>query len=95
MINSPLNLKAMFFNKEGIMDIDEMVMENASFKNMMEDGVITEEEIKIQSDKVVAILHDMEIKYSEEQLVEIKDLLIESSVLYAVYNLYSIQNINK
>ena len=85
----------MFFNKEGILNIDEMIVENASFKNIMEDGVITEEEIKTQSDKVVAILHDMENKYSEEQLVEIKDLLIESSVLYAVYNLYSIQNINK
>ena len=85
----------MFFNKEGILNIDEMIMENASFKNIMEDGVITEEEIKTQSDKVVAILHDMENKYSEEQLAEIKDLIIESSVLYAVYNLYSIQNINK
>ena len=85
----------MFFNTDGILNIDEMIMDNASFKNIMEDGVITEEEIKTQSDKVVAILHDMENKYSEEQLVEIKDLLIESSVLYAVYNLYSIQNINK
>ena len=85
----------MFFNKEGILNIDEMIVENASFKNIMEDGVITEEEIKTQSDKVVAILHDMENKYSEEQLAEIKDLIIESSVLYAVYNLYSIQNINK
>ena len=85
----------MFFNKEGILDIDGMVMENASFKNMMEDGVITEEEIKAQSNKVVSILQDMENKYSEEQLAEIKDLLIESSVLYAVYNLYSIQNIDK
>ena len=85
----------MFFNKEGILNIDEMIMGNASFKNIMEDGVITEEEIKTQSDKVVAILHDMENKYSEEQLAEIKDLIIESSVLYAVYNLYSIQNINK
>ena len=61
----------------------------------MEDGLITEEEIKAQSDKVVSILQDMENKYSEEQLAEIKDLLIESSVLYAVYNLYSIQNIDK
>ena len=85
----------MFFNKEGILDIDEMVVKNESFKNIMEDGVITEEEIKTQSDKVVSILHDMEGKYSEEQLAEIKNLLIESSVLYAVYNFYSIQNINK
>ncbi len=85
----------MFFNKEGILNIDEMVVNNASFKNIMEDGVITEEEIKAQSDKVVAMLHDMEAKYSEKQLAEIKNLLVESSVLYAVYNFYSIQNINK
>lgn len=85
----------MFFNEEGILNIDEMVVNNASFKNIMEDGVITEEEIKAQSDKVVAMLHDMEGKYNEEQLTEIKNLLIESSVLYAVYNFYSIQNINK
>lgn len=85
----------MFFNEEGILNIDEMVINNASFKNIMEDGIITEEEIKMQSDKVVSMLHDMEKKYSEDQLSEIKNLLVESSVLYAVYNFHSIQNINK
>ena len=85
----------MFFNEEGILNIDEMVANNVSFKNIMEDGVITEGEIKAQSDKVVAMLHDMETKYSDEQLSEIKNLLVESSVLYAVYNFHSIQNINK
>lgn len=85
----------MFFNENGILNIDEMVVNNASFKNIMEDEMITEEEIKAQSDKVVAMLHDMEAKYSEAQLAEIKDLLVESSVLYAIYNFHSIQNINK
>lgn len=85
----------MFFNKEGFLNIDEMVVNNASFKNIMEDGVVTQEEIKAQSDKVVAMLHAMEAKYSEEQLAEIKELLAESSVLYTVYNIYSIQNINR
>ena len=85
----------MFFNEEGILNIDEMVVNNASFKNIMEDETITEEEIKTQSDKVVALLHDMESKFSEEQLAEVKTLLVETSVLYAVYNFYSIQNINK
>lgn len=85
----------MFFNEEGILNIDEMVVNNASFKAIIEDGIITEEEIKAQSDKVVSLLHDMEAKYSKEQLMEIKNLLIESSVLYAVYNFHSIQNINK
>ena len=85
----------MFFNEDGILNIDEFVINNASFKNIMEDGVVTEDEIKAQSDKVVAMLHDFEAKYSHEQLAEIKNLLVESSVLYAVYNFHSIQNINK
>ena len=85
----------MFFNEEGILNIDEMVVNNASFKAIMEDGVVTEDEIKAQSEKVVVLLHDMEAKYNEEQLAEIKNLLVESSVLYAVYNFHSIQNINE
>lgn len=85
----------MFFNEEGILNIDDMIVNNASFKNIMEDGVVTDDEIKAQSDKVVSMLHDMEAKYNNEQLTEIKNLLAESSVLYAVYNFYSIQNLNK
>ena len=85
----------MFFNEEGILNIDEMIVNNASFKNIMEDGIVTEEEIKTQAEKLVALLHDMEAKYCEEQLAEIKSLLVESSVLYAVYNFYSLQSINK
>lgn len=85
----------MFFNEKGFLNIDEMVVNNPSFKAIMDDGIVTEDEIKAQSDKVVAMLHDLEAKYSEEQLTEIKNLLVESSVLYAVYNFHSIQNINK
>jgi hypothetical protein len=85
----------MFFNEEGILNIDEMVVNNVSFKNIMEDGVITEEEVKNQSDKVIALLRDLESKYNENQIAEIKNLLVETSVLYAVYNFHSIQNINK
>ena len=44
----------MFFNEEGILNIDEMVVNNASFKAIMEDGIITEEEIKAQSEKYKA-----------------------------------------
>ena len=85
----------MLFNENGILNIDEMIVNNASFKKIMEDGVITDEEVVAQSEKVVALLHEIEAKYNEEQLAEIKNLLVESSVLYAVYNIHSIQNINK
>ena len=83
----------MFFNEEGILNIDEMVTDNASFKNIMEDGVVTETEVNMQSDKVLELLRRMEAQYTDEQLAEIKSLLVESSVLYAVYNYYTIQNI--
>ncbi|MBE6201094.1 MAG: hypothetical protein E7134_02765 [Rikenellaceae bacterium] len=83
----------MFFDENGILDIDGMVVENASFKKIMEDGVITEEEIKEQSDKVIAQMRNMEAKYTPEQLADVKKLLAETSVLYAIYNFYSLQNI--
>lgn len=58
----------MFFDKNGILDIDGMVADNDSFKAIMEDGIVTEDEVKAQSDKVIGILHDMETRYSEAQL---------------------------
>ena len=85
----------MFFNEEGILNIDEAVLETPSYKKIMEDGIVTEEELLSQAQKVVSMLQTMEKKYNEEQLLEIKALLTESSVLYAVYNIHSIQNINK
>lgn len=85
----------MFFNEEGILNIDEAVAETPSYKKIMEDGIVTEEELVSQAQKVVSMLQTMEKKYNEEQLLEIKALLTESSVLYAVYNIHSIQNINK
>ena len=85
----------MFFNQNGILNIDEAIMNKESFKKIMADGTVTEDEIKEQSDKVVGLFQEIEKKYSEEQLRGIKDLLAETSVLYAVYNIYSIQSLNK
>lgn len=84
----------MLFNKNGILDIDSIIINNESYKKIIEDHVITEEEISAQSEKVVAILRNMQEKYSKEQLEEIKNLLAESSVLYAIYNVHTIRTLN-
>ena len=84
----------MFFNQNGILNIDEAILNKESFKKIMEDGIVSEEEIKEQSEKVIGLFKDIENKFSEEQLRDIKDLLAETSVLYAVYNIYSIQSLN-
>ena len=85
----------MFFNEKGILNIDEWVINNDSFKKIMEDGIVSDEEVKAQSDKVVLMLKKMEAEYTETQLTEIKNLLAETSVLYAVYQLNELQSINK
>ena len=85
----------MFFNQNGILNIDEAILNKESFKKIMEDGIVSEEEIKEQSEKVIGLFKDIENKFSEEQLRDIKDLLAETSVLDAVYNIYSIQSLNK
>lgn len=85
----------MLLNNKGLLDIDSIIVNNESYKKILEDGVITEEEVAAQSGKVVAMLRNIEAKYPAEQLEEIKNLLAESSVLYAIYNFYSLQNINE
>lgn len=85
--------KNVFFDKNGVLNLDEAVMDIDSFKTIMADGIVTDEELKAQSDRVIGILHDMEKKYSPEQLKEIKQLLAETAVLYAIYNYHSIQSV--
>ena len=52
----------MFFNEEGILNIDEAVLETPSYKKIMEDGIVTEEELVSQAQKVVSMLQTMEKK---------------------------------
>jgi methyl coenzyme M reductase alpha subunit len=82
----------MFFDENGIIDIDELIINHPSYQKIMEDGIVTDEELAEQSDKVIALLHDVESKYSEEQVAEIKNLMAEINVLHSVYRIHSIQN---
>lgn len=82
----------MFFDENGILDVDELIINHPSYQKIMEDGIVTDEELAEQSDKVIALLHDIESKYSEEQVAEIKNLMAEINVLHSVYRIHSIQN---
>lgn len=83
----------MFFNEDGILNIDEMIIESPSFRKIMEDGTVTEEELVEQSERVLTLLRKMESKFNEEQIAEIKELLVEANVLQAVYNIHAKQNL--
>lgn len=84
----------MFFNEQGFLNIDDVVMNHSSFKKIMEDGIITDDELKEQAQKVESILKNIDNKYTSEQKEEILNLLAETSVLYAVYHYHSIQEMS-
>ena len=45
----------MFFNEQGMLNLDEAVMNQPTFKKIMEDGIVTEQEVKEQSERIISI----------------------------------------
>lgn len=84
----------MLFNKQGILDIDEMISNEPSFKKILADGVVTEEELHEQSERVVKLLQEVESRFSEKDQEFIKTLFAETNVLSAIFNYYELQNLN-
>ena len=73
-------------NKIDILDLDPIMMNNASLMKILEDGIVTEEEIKEQSAKVTALAENLKQICSEEQLKMIQSLIAEMNALYVAYN---------
>lgn len=72
------------FDKDGYLDIEEIVKNNPSFLKIVEDGVITQEEKKEQSIRVVNAMKALEQTCSDEQIKLLKSLLSELSVMLMI-----------
>lgn len=83
----------MIFNEQGFVDIDEMIAQEPSFQKIMEDGIVTEEELRQQSDTVLALLREVENRLSEDDQLLVKKIFAETNVLSAIYNYYQLQNL--
>ena len=73
-------------NKIEILDLESVMMNNESLKKILEDGVVTENEIKGQVEKVTTLAEQLEQICSEEQLKMIQSLIAEMNALYVAYN---------
>lgn len=73
-------------SKIDIFDLESILMNNASLMKILEDGIVTEEEIKEQSKKVTTIAAKLEQECTEEQLKMIQSLIAEMNALYVAYN---------
>ena len=70
-----------FFNESGSLNMDELIMERPSFQKLMEDGVVTDEKIEEQGQRVKEQILQMEPNFTPEQMDQIYDLVAEVSVL--------------
>lgn len=74
----------MFITENGLLDLDSIIIHNPSYQKIMEDGIVTDEEIQEQAEKIDSMLKDMKSKYTLEQFSEIQTLIAEISVLLAI-----------
>ncbi|HNX65700.1 MAG TPA: hypothetical protein PKH02_02400 [Bacteroidales bacterium] len=84
----------MFFDKEtGILNLDEQVQTRPTFQKIMNDQVVTDEEINEQSQLVISLLKQLERTISPADLKLVEETLAEMSVLYAVSQARQLQDI--
>ncbi len=83
------------FDKNGILNISDIVANHPSYKSIMEDGIVTDDELKAQADATVASLHRLQEICNEEQQSAIVDAISEMAVLFAAYRNYELQDLRK
>lgn len=69
------------------LNIEDLVINQPSFKHIIEDGVITEEEIAEQSQRVVTKIKEIDAIAAPDVKEMVRELLTEMSVLVAISNL--------
>lgn len=82
-----------FFNENGYLNLDEMVLSTESFQKIMDDGLVTDEEILEQTQLVTDLFHQLERTCNQEQIDLIKRTFSELGVLFSVYNYKELNSI--
>lgn len=81
------------FDKNGFLDIDEIVMSRPSYKEIFEDGKVTDEELAEQGRRTVEALKKVESMCTPEQKEAITDAIAELCVLFTSYHYNNLQNL--
>ena len=84
-------MKEVFFNEDGSLKINETIMNQPSFMKIMEDGVVTADELEDQSRRVLSIFRKIEDTFNDEQKMLVQELLVESNVLNAIFKQHGMQ----
>lgn len=83
------------FDENGLLNISDIVNNLPSYIAIMEDGVVTDQELKEQANATIAALRRLQSLCNEEQQSAILDAISEMSVLFAAYHNYELQDIRR
>lgn len=81
-------MKKIFFNNDGALTINETIMSQPSFKKIMEDGIVTKEEVEQQGKLVYNLFRQIEETFNDDQKKLIQSVIVESNVLNTIYRYY-------
>ena len=83
------------FDENGLLNLSDIVENRQSYKAIMEDGVVSEQELKAQADATIESLRRVQALCSEEQQAAVLDAIAEMSVLFAAYHNHELQKLDK
>lgn len=80
-------------NTDLLLNIDETITRTESFRKIMDDGIVTDDELREQSERVAALLVETEKRFQAEDLELIQQLFAETNVLSAIFHYHELQNL--
>ena len=80
--------------KLDLINIDELIVKEPSFKKIMEDEIVTDDELMEQTKIVTDLFKEAENRFQGDDLQFIKKLFAETNVLSAIYHYHELQNLN-
>ena len=86
-------MKEVFFDDNGGLSINQTIMSQPSYLKIMNDGMVTEDELARQSELVMSIFRKIEDTFNEEQKAIVQSLLVETNVLNTIYKYYEMDDL--
>lgn len=82
-------------DENGLLNLPDIVSSHPSYKAIMEDGIVSESELRQQSETTIASLRKLQNICNSEQQSAILDAISEMAVLFAVYHNYELQETSR
>ena len=83
-------MKNIFFDSDGALNINEAIINHPSYKKILEDSIVSEDELKKQIEVVLSLFQKVEEECNDAQKELIKELLIEINILNAISKIYNL-----